>query len=237
MTNKIKITNFDPSDQAAAWMSENMGMVFYCIHRTLRYHFRLQDFKIAPAPEDCLGIAYIAARNAFKFYDSTKGEFTTYFYRVYYNTFRREIMNDSHRLCDTEHNIRQHHRRKAKDKNIEYYSVFSTINLPEFYGEEYTTTDTEKEEFEFAEAALSLYDGDRNKLFDMLTSELDSRARRVIKMRFIEGKKLREAGEELNLTRERIRQIEEKSLNLIANRTVLLEKLLDLFGLRHISVA
>lgn len=237
MTKKIKITDFDPSDQAAAWMSENMGMVFYCINRTLRYHFRLQDFRIAPAPEDCVGIAYLAARSAFKFYDPTKGEFTTYFYRVYYNTFRREIMNDSHRLCDTEHNIRRHHRRKAKNKSIEYYSVFSTVNLPEFYGEEYATIDTNKEEFEFAEAALSLYDNDRDKLFDMLTAELDSRSRKVIKMRFVEGKKLREIGEELNLTRERVRQIEEKSLNLIGNRTVLLETLLDLFGIRHLDAA
>lgn len=239
---KLKASDFDQSDKsdkATQWMSENIGMVFFFINRVLNYHFRSHRHN-KPAAEDMLGVAYIAAKKAFVFYDPTRNvEFHTYFGRVFYNEFRREIMNDSQALHNVEYNLRYFHRRRAKDKTAQYIPVLSTVSDRLLYGfdEMHIYRDTAKKEYEFEEAALALYDNDRNKLFDMMTAELDQRSRQIIRMRFEEGKTLREIGETLDITKERVRQLEEKALNLMGNRTILLEKLLDLFGLRHLSVA
>lgn len=63
--------------------------------------------------------------------------------------------------------------------------------------------------------------GDLMALVEKALKKLTPKQRAVINARFIYGRKLREIGEELGVTRERVRQIEVKALRLLrANRTL-----------------
>ena len=234
MTNykKFLITDFDESDPAAKWISENTGLVFHLIHIALRRHFSGGFRPQSPEPEDCIGIAYIAVSKAMKYFNPEMASFSTYFYKVFWTVFRNEIKNDSQSLHNRNYNISYYGREKRKNPNAEINNPRGIANqnyLFDFRDQEYTGQ--EIAEFEFAEMAMTLYDNDRDKLFRMLTSELDKRLRGIIKDRFVNKKTLGQIGDKLGLTRERVRQLEEKALGLIGNRLVLIEKLAELFGI------
>lgn len=70
------------------------------------------------------------------------------------------------------------------------------------------------------EEELSQMD-DLKALVEKALKKLTPKQQAVIKARFIDGRKLREVGQELGVTRERVRQIEVKALRLLrANRTL-----------------
>jgi len=115
-----------------------------------------------------------------------RNEYSLYCYQKKKGTFR---------------DLRDFQEREGLNSNIAYFSPLILDNLPSD-GNSSTPLILEREE---ENKKISL-------ILESIIKKLPSRQEFIIKKRFYEGKTLEEAGKELNLCRERIRQIETKAL-------------------------
>lgn len=125
------------------------------------------------------------------------------------------LLDDSRFKRFRSYKIKELHRVLYGDK-IEEYADLNEMYISDLQGIEYSYFDDYNKVFYLNKILVDLNEvTDINKILrNSLPSNISKRNKKIIKLRIIEGKTLEEVGKLVGLTRERIRQIEKKILDI-----------------------
>lgn len=111
----------------------------------------------------------------------------------------------------------------AKIEEYKRYSIgISSIDTPLAEDSEETLTDTLKDDFRFEDVVLDNLYGEQLKmrLWDIIKCFISDSELEIIKGRFLENKTLQILADEKNISRERVRQLEESALKKLKRESV-----------------
>ena len=166
---------------------------------------------------DFIGHLTIRFNYALHYYREEKGSFTTY--------FMQSLVSDSLRFV-----FRYESEYWSRRDSLAQVSLDTTLASKEFYQSNYFMYRA-PDQFDdyWTEQVCDLFD-DREALWNFLTRSVPKRACNVLLWRFRDGLTLAEVGGLLNISSERVRQIQITTLRSIKNRVVKLDVIRSLFN-------